>query len=101
MTMGSYDGAEICKLVGIYILTCLPTMIKKSDWGLYRDNALVILRNGQQIDLTRKNIKIFKDVGFSIDIESNLKVVDVLDITFNLKNGTYKPYKNQTIHCYI
>ena len=76
-------------------------MIKKSDWGLYRDNALVILRNGQQIDLTRKNIKIFKDVGFSIDIESNLKVVDVLDITFNLKNGTYKPYKNQTIHCYI
>ena len=53
----------------------------------YRDNGLVILLNvnGQQIDRTRKNIiKIFKDVGFNIDIETNSKKVDFLDITFNL-----------------
>ena len=94
--MGSYDGAEICELVGIYILTRLATIIKKSDCGLYRDDGLVILRNvnGQQIDRTRKNIiKIFKDIGFGIDIETNSKVVDFLDITFNLNNGIYKPYK--------
>ena len=68
--MGSYDGAEICELVGIYILTHLATMIKKSDYRLYRDDVLVILQNvnGQLIDLTRKKIiTIFKDVGFSID----------------------------------
>ena len=91
--MGSYDGAE---LVGIYILTRLATIIKKSDCGLYRDDGLVILRNvnGQQIDRTRKNIiKIFKDVGFGTDIETNSKGVDFLDITFNLNNGIYKPYK--------
>ena len=41
----------------------------------------------------RKSIKIFQDVGFSIDIETNSKVVDFLDITFNLNNETYKPYK--------
>ena len=42
----------------------------------------------------RKNIiKIFKDIGFAIDVETNLKIVDFLDITFNLNNGTYKPYK--------
>ena len=42
----------------------------------------------------RKNIiKIFKDTGFAIDIETNLKIVDFLDITFNLNNGTYRPYK--------
>ena len=66
MTMGSYDGAEICELVGIYILTRRATIIRKSDCGLYRDDDLVILRNvnGQQIDRTRKNIiKIFKDVS--------------------------------------
>ena len=65
----------------------------KSKCGFYRDNSLVILRNvnGQQIDRTCK--KIFKDVGFSIDIETNSKVVDFLDITFNLNNGIYKPYK--------
>ena len=56
----------------------------------------MVLRNvnGQQIDCTRKNIiKTFKDVGFGIDIETNSKVVDFLDITFNLNNGIYKPYK--------
>ena len=96
VTMGSYKGAEICELFGIYILTLLVTIIKKRDWGLYKDYGLVILRNenGQQIDRTRKNvIKIFKDIGFSIDIETNSKVVDFLDITFNLNNGIYKHYK--------
>ena len=42
----------------------------------------------------RKNIiKIFKDTGFAIDIETNLKIEDFLDISFNLNNGTYRPYK--------
>ena len=94
--MGSYDGLEVREMVGIYILTRLATIIKKSDCGLYRDDSLVILRNvnGQKIDRTRKNIiKIFKDVGFSINIETNLKVVDFLDITFDLNYDIYKPYK--------
>ena len=75
-----------CELVRIYILARLGTIIKKSDCGLYRDDGLVILRNvnGQKIDRTRKNIiKIFKDIGFRIDIETNSKVVNYLDITFN------------------
>ena len=50
--------------------------------------------NGQQIDKLRKKItKIFKEIGFKIDIETNLKIVNFLDITFNLINGSYKPYK--------
>ena len=40
-----------------------------------------------------KVIKIFKDIGFSIDIRINLKEVDFLDITLNLQNGTYPPYR--------
>ena len=56
----------------------------------------------KQIDCTRNStIKEFKDVGFSIDIEINLKVVESLDITFNLNNDTHKSYERQTIHCYI
>ena len=43
--MGSYDEAEICELVGIYILTRLVTIIKKNDCEHYRDDGLVILRN--------------------------------------------------------
>ena len=38
-------------------------------------------------------ISIFKDTGFTIDVETNLKIVDFLDIMFSLNNGTYRPYK--------
>ena len=49
----------------------------------------------------RKNIKISKGTDFAIDVETNLKIVDFLDITFNLHNGTYRPYKSQTIYYHI
>ena len=51
--------------------------------------------NGRQIDQLRKKIiKIFKENGFKTDIETNLKIVDFLDLTFNLINSSYKSYKN-------
>ena len=55
--MGSYDGAEICDLVGIYILSRLSNIIDKNDCGLYRDDSLLVLRNfnDQQIDRVRKS----------------------------------------------
>ena len=92
VTMGSFDGAEVCELVGIYILCFLAKLINKKDCGLYRDDGLLILRNvnGQQIDrMCKKIIKTFKDINFAIDVETNLKIVDFLDITFNLNNDTY------------
>ena len=50
--------------------------------------------NGEKTDRNRKElIKIFKEIGFKIEIKINLKVVDFLDINFNLSNGTYKPYR--------
>ena len=56
----------------------------------------MILRNanGQKTDRTRKCIiKVMKDLGFQIEIETNLKEVNFLDVTFNLNSGLYKPYK--------
>ena len=38
-------------------------------------------------------IRVFKDIGFSLEIETNLKEVDFLDVSLNLQNGTYQPYK--------
>ena len=95
VTMRSFDGAEVCKLVGFYILCFLVKLINKEDCGLYRDVGLLILQNvnGQQIDRMHKNIKTFKHIGFAIDVETNLKIVAFLDITFNLNNGTCRPYK--------
>ena len=96
VTMGSYDSAETCELVGTHILSLLAKVIDHNHSGLYRDDGLILLRNttGPKMDRIRKDvIKTFKDVGFKIDIKTNLKVVDFLDATFILSNGTYKPYK--------
>ena len=45
VTMGSYDRAEICELVGIYILNTLPSKYDKYNIGLYRDNGLAVFKN--------------------------------------------------------
>ena len=102
--MGSFDGVQVCELVGIYILCFLAKLINKNDRGLYRDDGLLKLRNvnGQQIDRMRKNIiKVFKDVGFAINVETNLKIVN-----FQTARSTYKiahrnPTKSQTIYYHI
>ena len=94
--MESYDGAEVCELVGIYLLSLLANIIDKNNSGLYCDDRLIFLRNvnGQKMDRVRKNvIKIFKEVGFIIEIQTHLKIVNFLDVTFNLASGTYRPYK--------
>ena len=94
--MGGFDGAEICELVELYIQSKLEKILSKSNFGLYRDDGLASLRNlnGQQTDKARKNIiEMFTDIGFSLEMETNLKEVDFLDVSLNLRNGTYRPYK--------
>ncbi len=40
VTMGSYDGAETCKLVGKYLLCQLPEEINRNQIGFCRDDGL-------------------------------------------------------------
>ena len=62
----------------------LAKLINKKDFDLYRDDGLLIYANCKQINQMRKNIiKIFKDIGFAIDVETNFKIVDLIDITLN------------------
>ena len=50
--------------------------------------------NSQQTNILRKRIiKKFQSIGFKIEIVTNLQEVDFLDVTFNLINNTYRPYK--------
>ena len=52
--------------------------------------------NGQETDKVMKNIiRVFKDIGFSLEIETDLKEVDFPDVSLNLPNGTYRPYKKR------
>ena len=43
VTMGSFDGAEICELVGLFILNHLGKRFGKENIGLYRDDGLAIV----------------------------------------------------------
>ena len=52
----------------------------------------------KKIDQTKKSvIKVFKDTGLKIEIKTNLKIVDFLNVTLTLLNGTYSPYKDPKI----
>ena len=43
MSLGSHDGAEICELVGIYLLFLLANIINKNFFDLYRDDVITML----------------------------------------------------------
>ena len=94
--MGCYNGAEVCEIVGSYILNLLGNILDKDLVGLYRDDGLAIVRNlsGPEIERKRKAIiKLFKECGLNITIQTNLKIVNFLDIEMNLGTGTYRPYR--------
>ena len=45
VTMGSFDGTEICELVGLYILYILSTKYGRNHNGLYRNDELACFEN--------------------------------------------------------
>ena len=96
VTMGAFDGAEVCELVGLFILSILQVEHPDLNIGLYRDDGLGVHRRipGPALERKKKSIiQLFKDLGLQITIETNLNQVDFLDITLNLKEETYFPYR--------
>ena len=45
VTMGAYDGAEVCELIGIYMLYLIGKKYDSKYVGLYRDGGLAVLKN--------------------------------------------------------
>ena len=96
VTMGSYDGAETCELVGLYLLHKLSKITPVANTGLYRDDGLIAVQctSGRKMDLIRKNLhKCFKDEGLKIVVETNVKKANFLDVTLDLEDGTFRPYR--------
>ena len=93
--VGAHDGAEMCQLVGTYMLNLLSKKYNKNDFALFCDVGLAVFENkrGPQLEQVKKNTKkIFKQHGLDIIIQSNMKIVNYSDVTFNLNDRTYKPY---------
>ena len=59
------------------------------------DDGLPIFRNksGTQLQKIKKKLqRLFKEYNLEITAESNQKIVNYLDVTLNLKDGTFRPY---------
>ena len=50
--MGSFKGAGICGLVGLYIRSKVEKILPKSNFGLDREDGLTLLRNQTDNKLT-------------------------------------------------
>ncbi len=51
-------------------------------------------KSARLADKTRKELhKCFEQFGSKITAEANLHVVNFLDVTFDLNNGKFKPYR--------
>ena len=95
VTMGSFDGAEICELVGLYLLHQMKDNFPDINFGLYRDDGLgfTIDMNNSQLERIKKSIiQLYKRNDLKITIDMGLAQVDFLDITKNLENGKFWPY---------
>ena len=45
VTMGAYDGAEVCELVGSFLLYALSLKYNKTNIGLHMYDGLTVFRN--------------------------------------------------------
>jgi len=87
------DGAKTCELVGCYLLSQLK-QIPDIDIGLYCDDGLAVLKQTpREIERVKKEMcKILAKNDLRITIEANKKVVNFLDVTFDLNTEKCKPY---------
>ena len=95
--MECYDGTEICKLIGTYLLYQINNIIWKENIGLHRDNGLGIFKNITCPEIergTKKDlIRIFESNGLSIKFNTSPKVAILVDVDLNLIRDIYQPYK--------
>ena len=92
--MGAFDGAEICQLIGQYMLFLLSQEIPYEQMILYRDDGLGYIHgSGPTADRNRKKImNIFKSKNLNITMEVNLKKTEFLDVFLDLDTGLHRSF---------
>ena len=90
MGMEAYHGAQVCELVGLFMMSRLKH-IKGVGLVKYRDDVLVVTKatSLQQKKVRQKIVQIFREHGLSITIFINLKTVNFLDVTLDLVKNEF------------
>ena len=93
----AYDGAEICELVGCVLLYSINKIMDPSSHGLNHDGLIIVDKSTpKKCDGIRKRLyKQFDEFGFRLDIKTDLKITDYLDVTLNLISGTVSPFRKR------
>ena len=83
--MGFFDGAEVCELVGLFLLNELAEL--GIILGIYRDDGLAVsAKTARETEnIKKKMAAIFKKYNLKITIEANKKRVEFLDLYLDLK----------------
>ena len=90
-TMGAYDRVEKCEPIAIYMLYLVGRKYNSKNIGLYRDDRLAVLKIviGRVSRKMNKQLQsLFNRTG--LEIIMNLKVVNYLNVTFNLNDQPYQ-----------
>ena len=106
VTMGSYNGAKICELVIILILSQLSKIRQRKHRIIQRWQPCHHKRTKQfqTRQIQEKITNALKLLGFKITIKTNLKI-NFQDVKLNLEKGTFKHFKKENdtpiyIHTY-
>ena len=97
--MGSYDGAECCEIVGLFILSKLEGVFGERNVGLYRDDGMAVLpKSGPGAEKVKKNVQtLFKTLDLKIIAETHKSKVEFLDICLDLEANSYMPFRKSNI----
>ena len=93
--MGANDGAEVCELVGLYLLHRIGEFHPSSHHGLYRDDGLMMVEgmSKRQMERIRKDIYwLFQEENLGVVVSPPLDSANFLDITLR-RDGSHCPYR--------
>ena len=94
--MGSFDGAEICELVGLYLLHKMTSgkdpIFTLAQVGLYRDDCLAVISGSARVIEDRVR-KMFRKESLEIVAAPSAQITDFLDVELNLITREHKPYR--------
>ena len=89
--MGGLDSAEVCELVGLFLLFQLEQIIPQENVDLYRDDGLAVveLPDPGIKRLRKKIIQLFTSHGLKITTQVNIKTTDFLNVLLDLQTDLH------------
>ena len=96
VTMGAPDGAEVCELVGLFLIHETKAKFPELNFGLYRDDGLATYGKipARKADRIRKDLHaLFGQHELRITVELGTTTCNFLDVTLDLTERTHAPYR--------